>query len=151
MAKMHSRKKGKSGSNKPVNPTPPSWITYKPKEVEALVVKLAKAENLPSKIGMILRDSYGIPDVHSLTKKKIVQILKENKISPKLPEDLKALVIRYIVTEKHLEKNRKDQGARRGLNLTLSKINRLSKYYKRNEMLAADWRFEPSKAKLLLE
>jgi len=148
---MHSRKKGKSGSKKPVNPALPSWVNYKSNEVEALVLKLAKSENSPSKIGIILRDSYGIPNVKIITKKKILQILKDNKSAPKLPEDLIALVEKYVATAKHIEKNHKDQGAVRGLQLAISKINRLSKYYKKKKILPAEWRFEPTKAKLLLE
>jgi len=148
---MHSRKKGKAGSTRPVTPSIPSWITYKPQEVEQLVVKLAKGEKSPSQVGMTLRDSYGIPDVKIITKKTVMQILKEGKAAPKLPEDMLSLIKRYIAITKHLEKNHKDMGAARGLHLTLSKINRLSKYYKRKKTLAADWQFEPSKAKLLLE
>lgn len=148
---MHSRKKGKAGSTKPTTPSTPSWVTYKPQEIEQLVIKLAKGEKSPSQIGMILRDSYGIPDVKTITKKTVMQILNENKAAPKLPEDLLSLIKRYIAITKHLEKNHKDQGAVRGAHLTTSKINRLVKYYKRKKVLAADWRFEPSKAKLLLE
>lgn len=151
MARMHSRKKGQAGSRKPFKPSVSSWISRDPKEVEALVVKFSKAENSPSKVGMILRDSYGIPDVQVITKKKIVQILKDNKVAPKLPEDLRALISKYVSTTKHVEKNHKDEASIRGLHLTASKINRLAKYYKRKKMLPADWIFEPSKAKLLLE
>lgn len=147
---MHSRKKGKSGPTKPSKPSVTAW-SREPKEIEALVIKLAKAENQPSKIGMILRDSYGIPDVQTVTKKKIVQILIENKAAPKLPEDLRALVAKYVATAKHMEQNRKDMGALRGLQLLSSKIGRTAKYYKRKKMLPAEWHFEPSKAKLLLE
>ena len=142
---------GKAGSTKPTQPSVPAWISYKPQEVEQLVIKLAKGDKAPSQIGMILRDSYGLPDVKTITKKTIMQILKDNKAAPKLPEDILALVKRYIAIAKHLEKNHKDQGAVRGLALTSSKIGRLAKYYKRNEVLPADWRFEPAKAKLLLE
>ncbi len=150
MARMHSRKKGKSGSTKSLEKRDVSWVRYKPKEIEQLIIKLSKQDLKPSKIGLILRDSYGIPDVQILTKKKITKILKENKISYNLPEDLSSLIKRQIEILKHLETNHKDQTARRGLRLTESKINRLIKYYKKNKTLPEDWKYDKTKAKLLV-
>ena len=150
MSRKYSHKKGKSGSKKPIG-VKHSWLRYDAKEIEQLILKLANTGKTSAEIGLILRDSYGIPDVKIITKKTVMQILKEGKAAPKLPEDMLSLIKRYIAITKHLEKNHKDMGAARGLHLTLSKINRLSKYYKRKKTLAADWQFEPSKAKLLLE
>ncbi len=41
MARMYSRKKGKSGSKKPKQKVA-KWVDYKPKEIEDLVIKYAK-------------------------------------------------------------------------------------------------------------
>ena len=92
MARMHSRKKGKSGSIKPLKKTKPTWVRYSESEVESLVVKLAKAGNSPSKIGLTLRDSYGVPDVKVITKSSILTILKKNKLNLEYPEDFLALI-----------------------------------------------------------
>ena len=62
MARMHSRKRGKAGSKKPMKKVLPLWVRYKSKELELLIVKLAKEGKTPSQIGVILRDTYGIPD-----------------------------------------------------------------------------------------
>src|SRR3989338_3061332 len=97
MARMHSRKKGKAGSKKPSKEKTQPWISYSAHEVEQLVVKLAKTGSSASKVGMILRDNYGIPDVQKLTGKKIVQILKEAKVASELPEDLTALIKKQIL------------------------------------------------------
>jgi len=70
-----ARQKGKSGSTKPLSSKPPSWVTHGSKETIMLVKKLSKQGYAPSKIGLILRDSYGIPDVEVTTKKKITKIL----------------------------------------------------------------------------
>ena len=80
MARMHSRKKGKSGSKRPVRKTLPSWIRYKPKEIELIVIKLAKEGKTTSEIGAILRDVYGIPDIKKLLKKNITKLLEEKKL-----------------------------------------------------------------------
>lgn len=151
MARMHSRKKGKAGSKRPVRKTIPSWIRYKPKEVELLIVKLAKEGKTTSEIGMIMRDVYGIPDVRGIVKKKITDILEEKNLKPAIPDDLLRLIKKGILIRKHLEENRKDEGAKRGLTLTESKIRRLAKYYKRTKRLPVDWKYEPAKIRLFIE
>jgi len=84
MAKMHSRKKGKAGSKRPLIPA--KWVEYKDKEVESLVIKLYKSGLRIADIGRILRDQYGIPSVKAITKKTISEILEENKLLPEIPE-----------------------------------------------------------------
>jgi small subunit ribosomal protein S15 len=151
MAKMHSRKKGKSGPKKPLKPAKPTWLRYKPKEIEMLVVKLAKEGKTGSEIGLALRDTYGVPDVKSLTEKSVSEILEEKKLTPELPDDLVALMRKSIAVRKHLEANRKDEAAGRGLLLTESKIRRLIKYYKRIARLPVDWKYDASKLKMYTE
>lgn len=151
MARMHSRKKGKSGSKRPVRKTLPSWIRYKPKEIELIVIKLAKEGKTTSEIGAILRDVYGIPDVKKLMKKNITKLLEEKKLKQAIPEDLLALIKRSIAIKKHLEENHKDEVAKRGLILTESKIRRLVKYYKKTKKLPVDWKYEPAKIRLFIE
>lgn len=148
---MYSKKKGKSGSKKPVKKTKQSWIRYDTKEVEQLILKLARAGKTASQIGLILRDRYGIPNVNAIVKKKITKVLEENNLKPKLPEDLLALIKKSIRLMKHLEINKKDMPVRRGLQLTESKIKRLSKYYKKINRLPKEWKYSREKAKLLIE
>ena len=151
MARMHSRRKGKSGSKKPAKKASYTWMSYKPKEIELLVIKLAKEGNNLSTIGIILRDVYGIPDVKAITKKSISQILGKKELLPKLPENLTSLLLRVIDLQKHLEANKKDQTAKRGLRLTESKIRRLVKYYKKAKRLPESWEYDSSRVKLLIE
>ncbi len=146
MARMYSRKKGKHGSKKPANKTVPSWVRYTAKEVELLIAKLAKEGKPGSQIGLLLRDKYGIPNTFALSKKSISTILKEKKIISEVPEDLTSLFKRYAGIKKHIESNTHDQTAKRGLNLTGSKINRLIKYYKRTEKIPEKWKFDTEKA-----
>ena len=150
MARMHSRKRGKSKSKKPVKKVKRSWMRYSAKEVEQLTLKLAKQGKTPSKIGMILRDNYGIPDVKIVTKITITKILEKNKLAPKLPEDLTALVKKAIRLMKHFDSFKKDMTVKRGLTLTESKINRLTKYYKRVGKLPESWKYERKTAKMLI-
>jgi len=149
MARIHARKKGKSGSTKPLRVSPPEWIVYDSKEVEELIVKLAKEGNSPSRIGITLRDQYGIPSIHQITGKKIGYFLRKNKLMSDIPEDLQNLIKKAINLRKHLEKNHKDKHNKKGLKLIESKILRLTKYYRGTGRLPKDWRYEPEKARLL--
>ncbi|MBW2977429.1 30S ribosomal protein S15 [Candidatus Woesearchaeota archaeon] len=150
MARMHSRKKGKSSSKKPHKKSL-SWIRYKPKEIELLIVKLAKEGKTASQIGLTLRDTYGIPDTKKIVSKSISKILAEKKLSGKIPEDLMALIKKDIAVRKHLERNSKDETARRGLTLTESKIKRLAKYYKQTGKLPEEWKYDPKRVRFYIE
>lgn len=148
MARMHSRARGKSGSTKPIKKAVPSWVQYKAKEIELLITKLAKEGQTASEIGIHLRDSYGIPDVKIITKKSITKILEEKNVKKEIPEDLLALIKKAIILRKHMDENHKDFSAKRGVQLTESKVRRLAKYYKANKKLPANWRYDPDKMKM---
>ena len=151
MGRMHSGSKGKSGSSKPFVKETPKWQAYSAKEIEALIVKLAKEKLTPSQIGIKLRDMYGVPSVKTTCGKTVVQILTEKGLQKHLPQDLLDIIRKYIDITKHLEINKQDKTARRGLQLTQSKLLRLSKYYKRVGMIEKDWKFDTTKAGIYLE
>lgn len=149
MARMHSRKKGKAGSKKPM--VSAKWVTYDPQEVERLVVKLRNEGVRMSMIGMVLRDQYGIPSVKTVTKKTIKQILRENEALPELPEDLLNMLRKAVNLRNHMEKSKKDYTSKHGLELLESKIRRLGKYYIKRKELPEDWKYKPERAKLIVE
>jgi len=150
MARMYSGRKGKSGSTKPSKITRLSWVRYKPNEIELLIAKLAKEGKTSSQIGLFLRDVYGIPNIKQVIGKNVTTILKEKNILSKIPEDLMALIKRSITLKKHLESNKHDVPAKRGLELTESKIRKLVKYYKKTKKLDNDWKYDPDKIKILI-
>jgi len=151
MARMHTRKRGRAGSKKPSTKTAPKWVRYKKDEIEKLVLKLTNEGNSSAKIGLILRDQFGIPSVKLITGKNISQIMKENKVYPKYPEDLFNLLKQAINLRKHLEKNKRDYTSKRGLELIESKIRRVGKYYVKIGALPEDWQYDPEQAKLLIQ
>ena len=148
---MHSRKRGKSGSKKPSKKVKPRWLRYKPKEIELLIVKVAKEGKTPSQIGLVLRDTYGIPDIKAAADTSVTKILKEKGLLSKIPEDLMALIRKSIRLTKHLESNKQDKTVLRGLQLTQSKIKRLVKYYKRTGRIPLDWKYDPKSVSLYVE
>lgn len=150
MARIHARKKGKSGSTKPAVSQSDKWLEYNNDEIVKIIVDLAKAGKGVSQIGTLLRDQYGVPDVKAITKKSITQILKENDLATPLPETLTNLLKQALRLRKHLEKNTRDDSNRRGLQLTESKIKRQIKYYKARKVLPKDFYYDVNNIELLL-
>ena len=150
MARMHSRKRGNSGSTRPARLEKPTWVELSPEEVETEVVKLARKGHPKSMIGTIMRDSRGVPLVKLVTGKKLTQILGESEIQSPLPEDLANLVRKALNIRNHLETNHKDLEGRKGLQRTESKIYRLIKYYKKKKVLAPDFKYDPVKIRTLV-
>ena len=139
---MTKKRKGKSHSIRPVSRRPPVWCKYRPEEVEALVIKLAKEGYPPSKIGILLRDQHSIPLTKPITGKSITQILRDAGLEPALPEDFENMLKKASHLRAHLEKNRKDLHNKRALQLVEAKIYKLMKYYKREGLLPPDWKYE---------
>lgn len=151
MARMYSGHRGKSASHKPPIKIVPKWVTSKKSEVEKLIVELAKQKYTSAQIGLILRDQYGIPDVKTITKKSISQIIKEHNFYPEIPEDLLRLLRKAVLLRGHLTKYKRDLHSKRGLENLESKIRRLGKYYSRTGKLPSDWRYSPEEAKLIVQ
>lgn len=151
MAKLHSRKKGTSGSKRPTLKTVPEWVEYSPHEVEDLVVKLSKQGNNATTIGRLLRDQYGIPQVRTICNKRVSQILGENSIEVQYPDDLLALIKRAVGMINHLQMHKADGTNTTKLLHVESKIKRLAKYYIRKGTLPVDWRYEREGAALIVK
>lgn len=138
-------------SKKPLMKLAPRWVKYKKKEVEELILKLAREKYSSAMIGTILRDQYGIPDVKKIVGKTITQIMKENNLYPQIPEELLNLMRRAVKLREHLEKHKKDKHSKRGLEMIESKIRRLVKYYIKKKILEPGWTYKPEEAKLIVQ
>lgn len=134
---------GKSHSRRPLSKRAPAWCKYGPEEVEAFVIKLAKDETPLSKIGIILRDQYGIPLVKPIVGKSIREIIIDGGIEIPVPEDLNNLLQKVSTLSRHLNKNRADAVNRRSLQLIVSRVRRLAKYYRKSGVLPEDWKYTP--------
>lgn len=145
MARMYSRKHGKSGSTKPHRDEAPEWADVSMDEIRERVVELGEEGKPPSQIGQILRDKYGIPSVKYFGKKNVKQILEEEDIETDLPEDLRNLIQKAERIREHLDGNETDSSAIHGLEETESKIRRLKKYYKKKDRIPEDWEYRPEK------
>lgn len=150
MARMHTRSKGQSGSKKPYRAQPPAWSNTNKEEIEKTILQLAAQGKSTSEIGMVMRDRYGVPDISLVTGKKVLATLKENNAAPKVPEDIYNLIVNVLELKKHLDRNPKDVHNKRALNNMVSKIRRLEKYYRREGVLPADWKYSIERAEMLI-
>ncbi len=150
MARMHARRRGHSGSVRPYRKETPSWANTDQKAIEKVIVDLRKEGMPSSRIGLILRDRYGVPDVKLITGKRIEQILKEKGMRPEIPQDLRNLIEKALGLRKHLVENKNDLHNKRQLQLTESKVRRLVKYYTGNGRLPKGWSYKPETAEIIL-
>ena len=149
MARMHARRKGRSGSSPQIREKNPGWA-LKQKDVESKIVELSSEGKSTSQIGIELRDVHGVPSVKLATGKSISKILKEKDMLSQLPEDLTNLMRKAVRLGEHLKINNKDVHNTRALRLTEAKILRLVKYYRSTNILDDEWKYSLSNAKLLV-
>jgi small subunit ribosomal protein S13e len=152
MGRMHTPGKGMAGSALPYKRTAPSWVKADAKSVEEHVCKLSKKGLTPSRIGALLRDSNGVPQVKAVTGNKILRILKKAGLAPEIPEDLYMLIKKAVAMRKHLSKaeGRKDRDSKFRLILVESRIHRLSRYYRLARKLPATFKYEAATASAMV-
>ncbi len=131
--------------------TKPDWVEYSNEEIEELILKLTKEGNSTSKIGIILRDQYGIPNVKMVTGDKITKKQKKHRQNQEYPEDIMNLIKKAVNIRDHLKENPKDLHTKRGLQVIESQIRRLGRYYVREGVMPEGWRYDPQKAALLVK
>lgn len=149
MARMHTRRRGKSSSRRFPRTALPEWAVLDAAEIGNTVLALRNQGLAPSRIGMALRDRYGVPSTR-LAGKRVTEILAEKGVALKIPEDLAALMGRAVRLHKHLAVYRKDTHNRRNLQRVESKIRRLANYYTRTGKLPEEWRYSLETAEVLL-
>merc|ERR1719217_1248704 len=147
---MYGRGKGISASAIPYKRRALSWLKMKSEDVGDHICKLAKKGLTPSQIGVTLRDSFGVPQVRTVTGNKILRILKVAGLAPELPEDMYYLIKKAVSMRKHMDKNRKDKDSKFRLVLVESRIHRLARYYRRTKQLPANWKYSSANASTLV-
>ena len=148
MARLHAKRKGKSGSTRPFLRVNPEWVSMEKADIEETVVRLHQEGLSAAGIGVRLRDAYGVPNVRLATGQSVTQILAAKNVKPALPEDLASLIKRAASLQVHLQEHAKDLSNKRGLQLIESRIRRLSKYYKAEGILPEDWDYSAKLAEL---
>lgn len=106
----------------------PLWLKYTEDEVKAIIIKLAEKGLTSEKIGLILRDQYGIPKTKTYGF-KISKILKEKNIYQDATSKNLDIKLKNII--RHAEKNRQDKKAGRSLIITQAKLKKIKDYNKK--------------------
>jgi len=148
MAKLHTKRKGRSGSRKVKGHS--KWVEISPDEVEKIIVDLRKAGNSNAKIGVILRDQYSVPSVQEVCKKTLTQIVEEQIGKIQYPDDILNLIKKAVKLRKHLAANKSDVHNKTRLGRTEAKIRRSASYYVRKKKLPAGWKYDPETAALIV-
>ena len=93
-----------------------------PIEIEKLIVELGKSGQKMAKIGLILRDEYGIPKVKTIGK-KIKKILDEHNVKYETEKDI--INKKSEMIKVHIGKNKHDYKAKRALTKKLWQLHKL--------------------------
>jgi small subunit ribosomal protein S15 len=122
------------------------------KEIYDKIEELTKKGKTNAEIGLYFKDKLAVPNVKVVAGKNILKIQAElNLRENKLPDDLMALIKKSVRLIKHKEANKKDMTSKKGYQLTISKINRLRKYYIKEGRIPKSWRYSDEAAKLLVK
>ncbi len=105
----------------------PVWLKYTEDEVKEIIIKIAEKDPAltAEKIGLVLRDNYGIPSVR-IYSLKIGEVLREAG-KYKSP-DLENLSKKTEKLEKHISKNKQDKRTGRSLIITRAKLKKVKDY-----------------------
>jgi len=147
MTRIHSHRRGKSQSFRPINKKV-DWVKLTSEQINEIISKLNKDGLNSSQIGIVLRDQYTVPSVRAVVGKKMKEILEDIDASPTIPEDLDSLVKRAVRLQNHLKSNKGDRKNVRSLEMIEAKIHRVSKYYKTRNTIPKDWKYKAMVAQL---
>jgi len=110
------------------------------KEIEELVLKLAKQGMSPTQIGQTLKNTYGMYSVKDIGG-KIKKMIAAHGIKEEIPFDLQNLLKKVEALKRHFAKNLQDKPVKRNLLINESKIRKLSAYHKKKGNLPKDWKY----------
>ncbi len=151
MARLHSRKHGKSGTKRQKSNVSPKWVDADKSQVQDFIIKSVK-EGMPlAKIGIILRDKFSVPSIRPFLGMSMSAFVKKENALPEYPEDLLNLIKKAVRLRGHLKTSKKDVHNKVKLLHIESKINRLVKYYTSSGRMPESWKYHADTAALLVK
>jgi small subunit ribosomal protein S15 len=114
----------------------PTWLKYTKSEVEAIILKLANKNLTAEKIGLTLRDQYGIPSVklYNITIKDIMKDRFKEPTILNLETKLQNII-------NHFKKNNQDKKTGRALIITKAKLKKRTIQYRKTFKKKVDFSF----------
>ena len=104
----------------------PVWLKMSETELKKTIKELVKENHQPAKIGLILRDQYGVPSTR-LYGKKLSNYLKEAGVDSDI--ELKNAEKKLERMKEHLKKNITDKKSKHKLQKAQSRVNILKRYF----------------------
>ncbi len=152
MARMHTKRHGKSKSRKPViGADAPRVTELSNEDIEKQIVSLAKQGLAPSAIGARLKEEHKVMYLKQVLGKRLGKVLEEQGVSGSMPPDLMDLMKKAVNLRNHISRNKHDKGNTMGLQRVEAKIWRLTKYYRHSGKLPSGWKYDPEQAALLIK
>ncbi len=111
----------------------PLWLKTPLEEVEVLIEKLAKEGHTTEKIGLILRDQYGIPTTR-VYGKKLGDLLRQKDLYK--DANISNTEKKLEVIKQHLKNHSKDRKSKRVLEIRTARTRKLKLYASRKEKKA---------------
>ncbi len=151
MARMHTKKKGRSASLKPLMESASYDGELSKEQIEDLIASYARQGMDPALIGEKLKREHKVLYIRKATGKRMLQILQEKKLAGDVPSDMLQLIKKAVGIRTHISKNKRDTHSTTMLGRVESKIWRLTKYYRGNGRLPKEWKYDPQTAELLIK
>ena len=149
MARLHTRKHGKSKSRKPAPADVRSDADVA--KVEKAILDYSKQGISGAMIGQKVKEKHGAGYLKPLLGMRLNQFLAGKGVQKSIPDDLMALMRKAVGMHKHLGANHRDVYGRIRLIRVEAKIWRLSKYYRGSGKLPVDWKYDPKQAALIIK
>lgn len=151
MARMHSKRHGKSKSRKPLPEELGEAKGIDKDKIEEIIVNYAKQGMEPAMIGEALKREHNITYIKHQMGRRLVKILEEKGMKGQIPSDMMDLMKTAVNLNAHISKNKQDINNTIRLRRIESKIWRLTKYYIQEGVLPKGWRYDPKQAELLIK
>lgn len=149
MARLHTRKHGKSKSRKPT--LADATLDADKSKVEKAILEYSKQGLNGAAIGQRIKEKHEAGYLKPLLGKRLNRFLADSGVEQKLPDDLMALMKKAVGMHNHLAANHRDVYGKLRLTRVEAKIGRLSKYYRKEGRLPADWKYDPKQAALIIK
>jgi small subunit ribosomal protein S15 len=104
------------------------WLKLSEEEIKKIIAELMQKEQQPAKIGIILRDQYGVPTT-KVYGKKLLKIMKELGYNVQI--ELKNKEKKVERMKEHLKENITDKKTKHKLQKAQSNLNIVRKYWKK--------------------
>src|SRR5271157_4552500 len=132
MARLYSKKHGKSKSRKPpIEEVSIPENAPKKEQIEALIVQYAKQGMDPAMIGEKLKREHNVPYLKYMLGERLTSFLDTHGFKGKVPSDMMILMRKAVKMHEHMAHNKQDMHNKTTLHRIESKIWRLTKYYRR--------------------